>query len=166
MIEIKIKALTKKTLKEALSLLDTVFPEGDEEEPANIALLASLNLEKYKDALSKMKIVELKYWTAIDVTGKIVGTIGLYHYEDDNDEEIWLGYFSVNPHLRKMGIGTQLLNFSINEARKYGKKFLRLWTMSSLRDAQKLYEKHGFKLTREKSLGDTELKKLYYKLKL
>jgi len=171
---IKIEALTQRTLKEAVDLVNIVFPDQGEE-PANIGFPASLNPEKYKDFLSKTQILlskiqipELRYWVAIDDSGRVVGTIGLYCYEKDKEEAYWLGWFCVDPATRKQGVGTRLLRFCIEKTKKQGKKFLRLWTTTDPNelDAHRLYEKYGFKLVREEQFGDTALKKLYYELKL
>ena len=165
---IKIESLTEKTLREAIDLVDTVFPVQGEE-PARIVFPASLNLEKYKDFLLEVQIPELRYWLAIDDSGKVAGTTGLYCYEFDKEEACWLGWFCVDPNTRKKGTGTQLLQFSIREAKKQGKRFLRLYTSTDPNEsnAHRLYEKHGFvKLSKEERWFNTEFKMLFYELKL
>lgn len=66
------------------------------------------------------------------------------------------------------GVGTQLLQFILNKARKEDKKFLRLFTSTDPKEwnAHRLYEKHGFRLVKEEPWPNTEFKKLYYELKL
>ncbi|MBA7660192.1 hypothetical protein ES703_68192 [subsurface metagenome] len=164
---IEIELLTDKTLREAVNLLNRVFQNEEEEAPGD-ELPASLNPKKYKDFLLETQISELRYWVAIDNTGKVVGTTGLYCYSYDEHEAYWLGWFCVHPDLRKRGIGNKLLRFSIVKARKSGKKFLRLYTSTNPNElnAHRLYKKHGFRLFKKESLGDTDLKKLYYELKL
>ena len=150
---IEIELLTDKTLREAVNLLNRVFQNEEEEAPGD-ELPASLNPKKYKDFLLETQISELRYWVAIDNTGKVVGTTGLYCYSYDEHEACWLGGFCVHRDLRK--------------ARKSGKKFLRLYTSTNPNElnAHRLYKKHGFRLFKKESLGDTDLKKLYYELKL
>lgn len=163
---IKIEPLTEIILKEAISLVNEVFPEqGDE--PANLCFQASLNLRGYEEFLSKAGIPELRYWVA-NQSGKVLGTVGLYCYKVDKKEAFWLGWFCVAPTVRKQGIGTQLLQFAIKEARKRGKRFLRLYTSTDPNElnAHKLYEKLGFKLAGSKPFGDTGFQKLYYELRL
>lgn len=164
---IKIELLSNETLEEAISLVGTVFPI-QAEEPASVAFPASLNPQKFKEILRQYQVPELKYWVVIDSSGKVVGTIGLYCYENDKHEAFWLGWFCVHPDVRKKGVGTRLLRFSIENARNQGKKFLRLWTSTSPneQDAHRLYERHEFKLVGEEPLGDTGFNKLYYELKL
>ncbi|MFH1575625.1 MAG: GNAT family N-acetyltransferase [Candidatus Nealsonbacteria bacterium] len=162
----RIEQLTEQRLQEAINLVDMVFPEqGDE--PARIVFSASLNPEKYKEYLMKHQILpDLRYWLAIDELGEVRGIIGLYRYEKDKEEAFWGGWFCVDP--RKKGIGLQLGRFAINEARRRGKAFLRLWTTTSLDElrAHKLYDKSEFKLVGEEPFGNTGLMKLFYELKL
>ena len=160
---IKIEPLTSNRLEETINLLNTVFP-NDTDDPAG-CLRASLNPEKYAPFFLKTQIPELRYWVAINNLGKVVGTTGLYCYKSDREEAFWLGWFSVEPEARNKGIGTQLLQFSIEKAKGERKKFLRLYTSTDFKDAIRLYEKHGVGLTKEEPYPDTELKKLYYELK-
>ena len=164
---IKIESLTSGTLKETINLVDKVFLDQGEE-PAISCFLASLNPEEYKDFLFKIHVSELRYWVAINGLEKVLGTIGLYCYEFDKDKAFWLGWFCVDPNARKKGIGSQLLQFSINEAKRLRKKFLRLYTSTDPNelDSHRLYEKHGFKLVKEEPLLDAGLKTLYYQLEL
>ena len=162
-----IKSLTTETSEEAINLLDLVFVDQGNE-PARIAFLASLDPEQYKEFLLGVKITELRYWLTIDDSGKVVGTTGLYCYEIDKEETYWLGWFCVHPNARNQGIGTRLLQFSIEEAKKHGKKFLRLYTSTDPNesDAHKLYEKHKFiKLPKKESWFDTEFEILFYELR-
>lgn len=163
----RIEALTEKTLKGALNVVNAVFPVQIEE-PAESAFRASLNPEKYKIFLAKAQIAELRYWVAQNDLGRVVGTAGLYCYEKDRDKAFWLGWFCIAPSARNQGIGTELLQFSIEKAKEQGKKFLRLWTTTDPNelDAHRLYEKHEFRLKKEEPFADTGLKKLYYELKL
>lgn len=164
---IKIKLLTKKTLKQAVNLINQVFPDEEEVSPED-ELSASLDPEKYKEFLLKNQILELKYWVAIDDSKKVIGTTGLCCCEEDRDEAIWVGWFCIHPDLRKKGVGTKLLQFSIKEARKRGKKFLRLDTSTDPNElnARRLYEKHGFRLMGREPYHNSNLDKLYYELRL
>ena len=97
-----------------------------------------------------------RYWVALDENDKICGTTGLYSEKADFHEAIWLSWFCVDPDVRGKGIGKQLIEFSIETARGYGKKYLRLYTSDDPNEAaaQFLYEKYGFKLTRnEQKMG-------------
>ena len=56
----------------------------------------------------------------------------------------------IMPEYRGQGIGKQLIEFSIEAARGYGKKYLRLYTSTDPNEAaaQFLYEKYGFRVFR------------------
>ena len=164
---IKIEPLTDRTLRETVDLVDKIFP-GEEKEPPKLEIPASLNTEKYQNFLLKHQMSDLRYWVAIDDFERVVGTIGLYCYDFDEEEAFWLGWFCVDPRLRRKNIGVQLLQFSIKEAKKQGKKFLRLYTSTDLNElaSHRLYEKYGFRLVEKEPQAGTEFKYLYYELKL
>ena len=97
-----------------------------------------------------------RYWVALDENNRICGTTGLYTDDDNDHESLWLSWFCVDPDVRGKGIGKQLIEFSIEEARRCGKKYLRLYTSDDPGEAaaQFLYEKYGFGVTRtEKKRG-------------
>ncbi|MCL2377486.1 MAG: GNAT family N-acetyltransferase [Defluviitaleaceae bacterium] len=101
-----------------------------------------------------------RYWVALNENDEICGTTGLYAEKDDFHEALWLSWFCVNPNMRGQGIGKQLLEFSIDTAREYKKKYLRLYTSDDPNEAaaQFLYEKYGFRIVRtEKKRGYTLL---------
>ncbi len=51
----------------------------------------------------------------------------------------------VHPHFQRQGYGTQILQALEKEGRRLGYKVLQLDTTTVQTDAQKLYEKHGFR---------------------
>ena len=100
----------------------------------------------------------MKYWVAVDENEDVCGITGLYGNKSDKDEALWLSWFCVNPKHRGRGIGKQLIEFSIEEAKKHRKKYLRLYTSDDANeaDAQFLYEQYGFKIfKREEKAGYT-----------
>ncbi|MBI2626134.1 MAG: GNAT family N-acetyltransferase [Candidatus Nealsonbacteria bacterium] len=163
----KIRPLSKKRLNEAVNLLNEVFP-SEEEEPPSEELPASLNEQEYKSYLSRTTKSDVKYWLAVDDSGRVAGTVGLYCYEKDKNEAFWLGWFCVRPDCRRKGIGEKLLRFAINKAKRQGKTFLRLDTSTDPDEltARRLYEKYGFKLIGRGPHPDASIEKLYYELKL
>lgn len=64
-----------------------------------------------------------------------------------NDRVAQLRYFFLEPELRGLGVGTDLLKKAINFCRekKYSQAFL--WTVSAQETARKLYKKAGFVIT-------------------
>lgn len=70
-----------------------------------------------------------------------VGIVGLYEIEGSPDD-VWLNWFGVLPKYRKHGIGTQMLLFALETAKKIGKKNFRLCTYSALNvKAQGIYKR-------------------------
>lgn len=55
-----------------------------------------------------------------------IGVIGLYQYE--KDENIWLSYFGILKKYRNKGYGKQMFYDMIDIAKKFDKKYLRLYT--------------------------------------
>lgn len=163
----QIEKLGRKTLRAATQLVLSAFPdEGEDENPA-AELAASLDPKKFQGFLKGFGISDLIYWVAMEAND-VVGIIGLYT-DNDAEEAVWLGWFCVSPRFRGKGIGSQLLELAIEEAKSRGKKFLRLYTSTSPleRAAHRLYEAYGFKLIkREPWPNDDTIEKLYYQLTL
>jgi len=80
---------------------------------------------------------------------EVIAVTGLYSCRKDASEAVWLDWFCVAPEERGAGIGSGLLDFSIEKARETGRKYLRLYTSDHPNEAvaQYLYEKKGFKTT-------------------
>ena len=94
----------------------------------------------------------LHFWVAINDNKEVYGTTGLYTYKKDENEAVWLSWFCVDPAQRGKGIGKQLIEYSIDMAKKYNKKYFRLYTSNDPNEqaAQNLYEKYGFKIVKTK----------------
>lgn len=70
-----------------------------------------------------------------------IGVIGLYQYE--KDENIWLSYFGILKKYRNKGYGKQMFYDMIDIAKKFDKKYLRLYTYEVWNSvAQEFYNKH------------------------
>jgi GNAT superfamily N-acetyltransferase len=93
------------------------------------------------------------FWIAVDEkTGSVLGTTGLYRYNRDASEAVWLAWFCVAPETRRRGVGSRLIDFSIQEAKNAGSRYLRLYTSDYPREkaAQILYESRGLHVVKEK----------------
>ena len=164
-MNLKFEQLSQVRLKEALSLIKLVFPDYFD----RVEKVYNVSLENNKtDEYWKTRRI-LEYWTAVDLdTNKIVALTGFYQKTKHSEDEIWLGWFTVIPEARGKGVGRQVLEWTINEARNKGYKFFRLWTTTDPDEAvaQKLYGSLGINIYKkefdEKS-GDTIL---YRELKL
>lgn len=71
-----------------------------------------------------------------------IGDVGLYEISKYKDT-IWLSWFGVVEDYRYKGYGSQIFEDIINEAKKYNKDFLRLFTYEVWNyEAQDFYKKH------------------------
>lgn len=78
-----------------------------------------------------------------------VGSVAI----DDGPTEVdgaRLRWFLVRPAYQGRGIGKELLTRAVSFCRDRGHGRLHLWTFSGLDRARSLYERHGFRLCREK----------------
>lgn len=94
----------------------------------------------------------------VDDDDNLLGTIGLYRTRKDVHEAVWVSWFCVAPHARRMGIGQALIDHILSQARAGGYQIIRLYTSTDPTEvaAQYLYEKNGFLETgRKKTLFTT-----------
>jgi ribosomal protein S18 acetylase RimI-like enzyme len=82
----------------------------------------------------------------VDEEENVVGTTGLYRYNRDYDEAVWVAWFCVDPKARGRRIGQALIEHTVARARDAGDKLIRLYTSTDPNEAaaQHLYEKNGF----------------------
>lgn len=156
--KVHIEKLSHQTLKRASEVADQVFLK-DSASPdwryiPHEGFAVSLEPEKLADYNRKKNGVlsGLDFWVAIDETsGDVVGTTGIYGLSFDPPDLCWLAWFCVDKKQRGRGIGSQLLNFTIEEARRRGKKILRLYTSTDPNEgsAQKIYEGKCFRIVPE-----------------
>ncbi|MCD4847410.1 MAG: GNAT family N-acetyltransferase [Candidatus Aegiribacteria sp.] len=146
--------LIKKTDK----LVSKVFPFRSLSERLTFWAFKNQNNGLVKILIKLFGVSSLSnFWVAIDEDNNVVGTTGIYTYIKDENEAIWLAWFCVDPEQRGKGIGKKLIEYSINMAREYKKKYFRLYTSSDPNEAaaQNLYDKYGFKVIKRG-------KKLFY----
>ena len=139
-------------LNEASKLLYNTFEDITQDDK----LLLKKSLTHISDT------IKLEYFTLIDEDKNLVGITGLYNEDDDNKDDIWLGWFCIDKDYRKKGLSKKLLKFTIDRALSYDKKILKLYVYNSKKyqPAIKLYEQFGFKQIK-KSKGY-----IYYALEL
>jgi GNAT superfamily N-acetyltransferase len=75
------------------------------------------------------------------------GSIAITKIDEDTTQLRW--YF-VDPALRGLGIGRELIVSALTFAKQRGYKKIILWTVDQLDRALSIYEKNGFSLTEEK----------------
>ena len=88
-------------------------------------------------------------WIA-EIDGQSVGHIFLVKHPDE-PETAKLRLLFVEPSTRGMGLGASLVKECIRFARTAGYKKIVLWTQSILTSAHHLYERAGFRLTKEEA---------------
>jgi len=148
-----IEHLDREHLSEARKLVWRVFPHQDPFERLSFWAIKNHRKPHVRQILAWAGVDFLDFWGAIDQdNGALLGTTGLYQYTCDAREAVWLAWFCVAPEVRRKGIGSQLLDFSIKEAKRTGLQFLRLYTSDRSDEAvaQLLYESRGLEVTARK----------------
>ena len=140
------------TLKKAPEITIRQATNADQEEVCSLVfgVLAEYALEPDLDGTDcDLSNIELNYTDRggtfelmLDAHGKIVGTIGLYPL---NSEIVELRKMYFAPEVRGRGLGHELLERTIENARKLGYLRVYLETASVLKQAVHLYEKFGFR---------------------
>lgn len=90
------------------------------------------------------------FWVAT-ISGEFAGSIAIDGSEGDK-EGARLRWFIVLPKFQGQGIGTKLMKESVDFCRKAGFKKVYLWTFEGLDEARSVYERVGFRLSREHSV--------------
>ena len=75
---------------------------------------------------------------------KVIGTVALKKVDDYTVE---LKAMYLNRNYRGKGLGRRLMDKAVDEAKRLGYKSIVLDSMSQYKDALRLYEKTGFKIT-------------------
>lgn len=156
---IRFERLSQERLEEALVIIGVTFPDS----LAAVTDIYKTSLENNKEDEHWKTRRILEYWMAIDtVTNNIVGLTGFYQLTKHTTDEIWLGWYAVDPKVRGNGIGRKILEWTIGEARKRGYVYFRLWTTTDPGEAvaQKLYDSMGlniYKKELDEKSGDTIL---------
>jgi peptidyl-dipeptidase Dcp len=88
-----------------------------------------------------------RIWVCED-EDKIVGFLLLMHRSATSAQ---LRYFYLEPRVRGIGLGNELMRLFMDFLREKGYQSAYLWTTSEQAAAAALYERYGFKLTEEKA---------------
>lgn len=71
-----------------------------------------------------------------------VGVTGIYEIPEYSDT-VWLSWFVIKKEYRKLGYGKQIFDYTIEMAKAYNKKYLRLYTFEIWNnEAQKFYKRN------------------------
>lgn len=149
---ITIEPLQKKYLEDAVVLTQQIFPINYVDPRESIeASLDEEQLEKFQkklvEELGEPKTRVLLYWLAVEKDcDRVVGITGIYERVGDPLGLCWLGWYCVDPSYRGQGIGTELLDFTLDWARSQGKKTMMLYTSTDPAEsrAHEMYKQRGF----------------------
>jgi GNAT superfamily N-acetyltransferase len=89
------------------------------------------------------------------VDGRPVGCLtfvtgpGTHHHEFDDPDAASFRYFGVDPDLQGAGVGGAMVRWCIDEARRLGRRRIRIHTLAAMTSAMRLYERLGFVRTPE-----------------
>ncbi len=154
MTDIRIEHLDRDRLPAARKLVWRVFPRQNPIERFSFWAIANRGSPLMRRLMAWADVADiLDFWGVIDAeTGAVLGTTGLYLHTRDAGEAVWLAWFCVAPEARRKGIGSRLLDFSIAEAKRTGRRYLRLYTSDRPGEAaaQCLYESRGLKVVAKK----------------
>ena len=87
-------------------------------------------------------------WIA-EKDGEVVGSVFVIRHDETTAK---LRMLYVDASARGLGIGQRLVDECVRFARQVGYKRMLLWTVDSLTDARKLYQKAGFELVEEEPM--------------
>jgi len=150
----QIVPLTQELIPSAQRLVDRVFPHQSLPEQWSLWAYTRRRSLLIRLGLPLFGIKDLTiFWGAVEEgRDDILALTGLYSRASDAQEAVWLGWFCVAPERRGAGIGSRMLDFSIERARETGKRFFRLYTSEAPTEAaaQYLYEKKGFAIVKVK----------------
>lgn len=128
-------------VESAIKLQKEIFPSED----GTLNLLASIDRDLFMKTTGVYYIDDkVKYYLAY-INDELVGITGLYSYVDKWPNDAWLAWYGVLPKYRRLGIGTDILNWTISKAKELGYKTMRLYTdIKENEIATKLYKSLGF----------------------
>lgn len=150
---------SNETMAQAEALVHSVFPWM-----TPLERMSFVTIKRPDSFLGRLirRVAGVKSLVAFDAylddKNSVRGTTGLYCYEKDAHEAVWVAWFCVDPAARGQGIGQALIDHTVKRARKAGFNKVRLYTSSDPNEeaAQRLYEKNGFKeVRRERKLFTT-----------
>lgn len=87
---------------------------------------------------------------AVDDIGTIVGCLTFVPHRDCPDAEfddvdaVGFRYFGVDPAMQGRGVGEAMVSWVLDEARRLGRRRVRIHTLDAMRGAQRLYRRMGF----------------------
>lgn len=106
---------------------------------------ASTTIKRHFE-LRNLGVDDGRKYIIFEIDGSIVGISGLHHYEWGPPENVWLGWFALDPKIHGLGYGSEMMNSTEDFARQFGyrKLFIETYQSDTFQRAIKFYEKNGF----------------------
>lgn len=133
-----IRAIKKEDNKAVAQLIRSVFDEME------IPKVGTAYADPYLDLMFEEYNKPRSVYFVVESEGEIVGCCGIAPLENGASEicELQKMYFS--PKTRGLGIGSEMMEKCLQEARNFGFEKCYIETMPFMHAAQKLYKKSGF----------------------
>lgn len=133
-----IRTIKKEDNQAVASLIRSVFDEME------IPKVGTAYEDPYLDLMFEEYSKTKSAYFVVENDGEIVGCAGIAPLENGDAEICELQKMYFLPKTRGLGIGTQMMDKCLEEARAFGFKKCYIETMPFMHAAQKLYKKSGF----------------------
>jgi len=138
MVNWLIRAIKKEDNQSVASLIRSVFDEME------IPKVGTAYEDPYLDLMFEEYNKSKSAYFVVENDGEIVGCAGVAPLENGDPEICELQKMYFLPKTRGLGIGTQMMEKCLEQARFFGFKKCYIETMPFMHAAQKLYKKSGF----------------------
>ncbi|WP_294963019.1 GNAT family N-acetyltransferase [uncultured Flavobacterium sp.] len=138
MVNWLIRTIKKEDNQAVASLIRSVFDEME------IPKVGTAYEDPYLDLMFEEYNKPQSVYFVVENEGEIVGCAGIAPLENGDPEICELQKMYFLPQTRGLGIGTQMMEKCLEQARVFGFKKCYIETMPFMNAAQKLYKKSGF----------------------
>ncbi|WP_119792656.1 GNAT family N-acetyltransferase [Flavobacterium anhuiense] len=138
MINWLIRTIEKKDNQAVASLIRSVFDELE------IPKVGTAYEDPYLDLMFEQYSKPKSIYFVVENEGEIVGCAGIAPLENGDSEICELQKMYFLPKTRGLGIGSQMMEKCLEQAKSFGFKKCYIETMPFMHAAQKLYKKSGF----------------------
>jgi len=138
MVNWLIREIKKEDNQVVASLIRSVFDEME------IPKVGTAYEDPYLDLMFEEYNKSRSVYFVVESEGEIVGCAGIAPLENGDEQICELQKMYFLPQTRGLGIGTQMMEKCLEQARIFGFKKCYIETMPFMHAAQKLYKKSGF----------------------
>ncbi|WP_184161196.1 MULTISPECIES: GNAT family N-acetyltransferase [Flavobacterium] len=143
-----IRKIKKEDNQAIASLIQSVFDEME------IPKVGTAYEDPYLDLMFEEYGKPKSAYFVVENDGEIVGCAGIASLENGDPKICELQKMYFLPQTRGLGIGTQMMEICLKQAREFGFEKCYIETMPFMHAAQKLYKKSGFEYL-DAPLGST-----------